>query len=109
MFHIPRTLFFELIPFSVKMDPEKWQNKAHVYIKQNVQSRISQKKYLNQVIIQRELESINFSATNGTFVTKGEIESNFFTTLNNKPKLNHWVKAILKQIVIQFEPSRRCI
>ena len=63
----------------------------------------------NLVIIQRELESINLSATNGTFVTKGEIESNFLTTLNDEPKLNHWVKTILKQIVIQFEPSRRSI
>ena len=32
---------------------------------------------LYQVITQRELESINLSATNETFVTKGEIKSNF--------------------------------
>ena len=50
--------------------------------------------------MRRELESINLSATNGTFVTKGEIESNFLTTLNDEPKLNHWVNTILKQIVI---------
>ena len=49
-------------------------------------------------MIQRELERINLSATNGTFVRKGEIESNFLATL-----------TILNQIVIQFEPSRRCI
>ena len=64
---------------------------------------------MNQVIIWRELESINLSATNGTFVTKGEIESNFLTTLTDEPKLNHWVKTIVNQIVIQFESSRRCI
>ena len=63
----------------------------------------------NKVIIQRELESINLSATNGTFITKGEIEINFITTLNDEPKLNHWVNTILKQIVIPGEPSRRCI
>ena len=44
---------------------------------------------LNQVIKQRELESINVSATNGTFVTKCEIESNFLTTLTDEPNLNH--------------------
>ena len=54
------------------MNPEKWQNKA-----QYVQSGIPENTYLSQVIIPRELESINLSATNGTFVTKGEIESNF--------------------------------
>ena len=41
---------------------------------------------LMQVIIQKELESINLSATNGTFVTKSEIESNFLTTLTDKPE-----------------------
>ena len=61
---------------------------------------------MNQVIIQKKLESINLIATNGTFVTKGEIESNFLTTLTNEPKLNHWVKTILNQIVIKFEPPK---
>ena len=51
------------------------------------------------------LKSINFSATNGTLATKGEIESNFLTALTEEPKLNHWVNTILNQIVIQFEPS----
>ena len=74
-----------------------------------VQSGISENTNLYQVIIQRELESINLSATNGNFVTKGEIESNFLTTLTDEPKLNHWVKTMLNQIVIQFEISRRCI
>ena len=60
-------------------------------IKQYLQSGISENTSLNQVIIQRELESINISATNGTFVTKGAIESNFLITLTDKPKLNHWV------------------
>jgi hypothetical protein len=61
---------------------------------------------LNQVIIQNELESFSLSATNGTFVTKGEIKSKFLTTLPDKPKLKHQVKTILNQIVIQFEPSK---
>ena len=61
--------------------------------------------FLKQVIIQRELESINLSATNGTFVTK----SNFLTTLTDQPKLNHWVNNIFNQLVIQFEPSNRRI
>ena len=43
------------------------------YIKQYLQSGISENTNLNQVIIQRKLESINLSATNATFVTKGEI------------------------------------
>ena len=59
------------------MDPEKCQNKAYIQIKQYLQSGIFENNNFNQVIIQRELEGINLSATNGTFVTKGEIESNF--------------------------------
>ena len=55
--------------------------------------------------MQNELKSINLSATNGTFFTKGEIERNFLTTLTDEQKFNHWVKTILNQIVIQFEPS----
>ena len=50
---------------------------------------MSENNSLNQVIMQSELESINLSATNRTFVTKGEIESNFLTTLIDEPKLNH--------------------
>ena len=64
---------------------------------------------MNPVIVQRELESISLSATNGTFVTKGEIESNFSTTLPDEPKLNHQVKTILNQIVIQFVPSKKLL
>ena len=64
--------------------------------KQYVQSRISENTDLKQVIIQKELESINLSATNWTFVTKGKIES-------------HWVNTLLSQLVIQFEPSSRRI
>ena len=74
-----------------------------------MQSGISENNIWNQVFIQRELKSISLSATNGTFVTKGEIESNFLTTLTDEPKFNQWVKTILNQIVIQFEPSKRCI
>ena len=86
----------------MNMDPEKLQNKAHIKIKQYLWSGISENTNLNQVIIQRELESINLSATNGTFVPKGEIESNFLTKLTDKSKLNHLVKTVFNQIVIQF-------
>ena len=58
-------------------------------MKQYLLSEISENTNLNQVIIQRELESIKLSDTNGTFLTKGEIESTFLTTLTDKPKLNH--------------------
>ena len=78
-------------------------------MKQYLQSGISENTNFNQVIKHRELESINLSATNGTFFTKGEIKSNFLTTLTDKPKLNHWVNTILTQLVIQFEPSSWCI
>ena len=78
-------------------------------MKQYVHSEISENTDWKQVIIEKELESINLSATNGTFVTKGEIESNFLTTLTDEPKLNHWVNTIFNQLVIQFEPSSRCI
>ena len=44
---------------------------------------------MKQIIIQKKFESINFSAPNGTFVTKDEIENNFLTTLTDKPKLIH--------------------
>ena len=54
-----------------------------------MKSGISENTDLKQVIIQKELESINLSATNGTFVTKGETLSNFLTTLTDKPKFNH--------------------
>ena len=42
-----------------------------------------------------KLESVNLSATNETFVTKGELESNFLTILTDKPKLNHWLDTLL--------------
>ena len=67
----------------MKIDPEKWQNKSHLNIKQYVQSRISDNTDLKQVIIQKELKSIKLSATNRTFVTKGEIENNLLTTLTD--------------------------
>ena len=62
-----------------------------------------------QIIIEKELESIILSATNGIFFTKGEIESNLLTTHTDAPKLYHWVNTIFNQLVIQFEPSNRCI
>ena len=78
-------------------------------MKQYLQCGIFENNSWNPVIIQRELESISLSATNGTFVTKDEIEINFLTTLADKPKFKHRVKTILNQIVIQFERSKRCI
>ena len=48
-------------------------------MKQYVQSRISEKTYSKQVIVQKKLESINSSAKNGTFITKDEIKINFLT------------------------------
>ena len=64
---------------------------------------------LKQVIIQKGLERINLSATNWTFVTKSETESNFLTTLTDKPILHHWVNTILNQLVIQFDTLNRCV
>ena len=36
-----------------------------------------------------KLESIDKSATNVTYLTKGELESNFLRTPTEEPKLNH--------------------
>ena len=88
--------FLEWYPFIVKMDPEKWQNKAH--ISKTIRTKWN---FWNT----RQLESIHLSAINGTFVKKGEIKSNFLTTPTHEPKLNHWVNTIL----IQFKPWSRCI
>ena len=93
----------------MKIDPRKWQRKHTYKYKQYLQSGISENTILKQVIIQRELESINLNTTNGTFVTKGEIESNFLPTLTDEPKLNHWVNTMFNQLVIQSESSSRCI
>ena len=57
------------------MNSEKWQNKEHLRTKQYVQSGISENTDLKKVIIQKE--SINLIATNGTFITKGDIERTF--------------------------------
>ena len=43
---------------------------------------ISENTDWKQVIIEKESESFDLSATNSTFDIKGEIESNFFTTLS---------------------------
>ena len=48
----------------MNMNPENLQKKTHILIKQYIQSAIIKKTYLNQFIIQRELESINLSAIN---------------------------------------------
>ena len=58
--------------------------------------------------ILKYLKCNNLSATNGTFVTKGEIESNFLTTPTEEPKFNNWVNTTLNQLVLQFKPSSRC-
>ena len=50
---------------------------------------------MKQVFTQKQLESIGLSATNGTFVTKGEIESKFLTTPTEEPKINLWVNTKL--------------
>ena len=55
------------------------------------------------------LESIDLSATNGTFVTNGEIENKCLTTPTEDLKLNNWDNTTMNQLVIQFKPSRRCI
>ena len=46
---------------------------------------------------------MELSATNKTFITKGEFESNFWNTLTKEPKLNYWVNTILKRLVIQLD------
>ena len=46
---------------------------------------------------------MDLSATNGTFVTKGEIKSNFLIIPTEEPKLNHWINNTLNQLVIKFE------
>ena len=49
--------------------------------------------------IQNYLERIDWSATNGTFVTQDEIESKYWTTPTKDPKLCHWVDNTLNQLV----------
>ena len=55
---------------------------------------------LKKVLIQKLLESIELSATNGTSVTKGDIESNLETTPTEEPNLSPWVNITLNQLVI---------
>ena len=81
MFHLLKTLCSWIIFFFGENRPRKMAEQSTHINKQYLKSGISENTNLNQVIIQMKLESINLSATNGTFVTKGEIESNFFTTL----------------------------
>ena len=49
--------------------------------------------FLKKLIGASLLENIDFSATNGTFVTNYEFESNFLTTPTKEPKLNHLVNT----------------
>ena len=88
---------------------EKLANIANIYIRQYLQTGYFENSYLKQVFIQKYLESTDLSATHGTFVTNGEIEIKFYTTHTEEPKLNHWVNTALNQLVMQFEPSNRCI
>ena len=77
---------------------------------QYVPIEIFENSVLKQVFyIKKLLESIDLSATNGTFIPKGEIERNFCTAPTKEPTLNHWVNTTLNQLVIQFEPFRSCI
>lgn len=64
--------------------------------------------YFEASFEQKQLESIDLSATTWNFVTKVEFESNFCSLLTEEPKLNHWVNDTLEQPVIQFGYSRRC-
>ena len=57
-------------------------------VRKFVQIGIFENGHFKQVFIQKQLESIDLSATNGTFVTKGESESKFLTTPTEEPKLN---------------------
>ena len=48
--------------------------------------------YEASFFIQNVVRRYDLRATNGTFITKGECESNFLGTPTEEPKLNHWVK-----------------
>ena len=56
------------------------EQSTHIYMRQYVQIEIFENNNLKPVFIQKLLESIDLSATNGTFVIKGDNESNFSTT-----------------------------
>ena len=64
---------------------------------------------LKQVLINMQLEINDLSATNKTFITKVEFESIFLGKPTEEPKLNHRFNTTLNQLVIQCEPSGRCI
>ena len=55
---------------------------------------------MNQVIIQSELESFSLSATNGTFVTKGEIEGVFKKLLSISPFFVKFSKSDLNLLFL---------
>ena len=52
-FHLPKILFSWKIPFFEKMLQEKWQNKAHIYIRQYVHIEIFENIDMKQVFIQK--------------------------------------------------------
>ena len=89
----------------MKSGDRQLQNKAHNMYKLKFLKAV----YWSKFLYKKLLESIDLSATNGTFFTKGEIESNFGTKPTEEPTLNHWVNTTLNQLMIQFEPFRRCI
>ena len=67
--------------------PSGWPNKTIKYVQIGISKTVISSKFF----IQKLLES----ATTGTLVTKGVIESNFLTTPTEKPKFNHWVRTTL--------------
>ena len=85
------------------------EQSTHICIRGYVQVGSFESSDLRHIFMQKKLESVNFSVTNGTFVTKCEFESNFLTTPTDEPKFNHWVKTTLNQLMLQFEPFSRCI
>ena len=52
-FHLPNILFSWKIPFFKKMLQEKWQNKAHIYIRQYVHIDFFENIDMKQVFIQK--------------------------------------------------------
>ena len=67
-------------------------------IRQYVQSGFVENCDFKQVFIHRQLERIDLSATNVTFVTKDEFESHFLGKHNEEPKFNHRVNTTLNQL-----------
>ena len=65
--------------------------------------------FLFSMFCTKNINSIDLSATNMTFVTEGEFKSYFLNTHTKELKIYHLVNTIKNQLVIQIEHSRRCI